>query len=119
MTPEQLRSKFLINANEILDEMNRRVLGLPSKYPAADTNVLNRQWQTIERLILETEDLLSLDSFSDGPFAERVDYVMEAVANGTITISQGKRLIAMLQAGFEIAELPGLIDKLESLENAD
>ena len=116
MTPEELREQFLSNAKPILDEMQRRVLGLPSKYPAADNAVLAAQWETLEKLILQADDTTTLTSLADGTATEKVETVIAAVATGELTVKQGKRLIEMLQEGFEITELPKMILALDNME---
>lgn len=63
---------------------------------------------------LPVDDPLQITGLSDGSISGRVDAVMQAVATGQIDIDQGKRLIEMLQAGFEITELKDLIAKLSS-----
>ena len=69
-------------------------------------------WSVVRELITSADDAVNVPNLGDGSISDRVDIVMSSVANGSLTIQQGKRLIEMLQAGFEITELKDLIAKL-------
>ena len=45
-----------------------------------------------------------------------VDNILEQVASSELTPTEGKKLISLLQAGFDITELPKLIEALEKAE---
>ena len=76
-------------------------------------------WETIAPILKEAADTADIPNLSAGSISDRVDVVMAAVASGQIDVNQGKKLIDMLQAGFDITELPKLIEKLEAAEESN
>ena len=74
-------------------------------------------WSLIKDIIAGSSDPLPLAKLTDGDISERVDAVLGQVAEGVITPEDGKRLIGLLQAGFEITELPKLLERFEEASN--
>lgn len=78
----------------------------------AQEKAAHKVWDSIAPMLKSAADHAEMPSLSDGSISARVEAVMQGVASGQIDIDQGKRLIEMLQAGFEITELKDLIGKL-------
>jgi len=117
-TATRIRKDFLQDSAEVLDEIRRRMLGKKSKFPSADGDFLLKYWDAIIPILQQADDPTPLAKLTDGDITQRVDAVLEEVASGDITPNEGKKLIGLLQAGFDITELPKLIEKLNDLETA-
>ena len=112
LTPEGLRMKFIKEASPLIKNYINAALGkevLKSTSTAAREGV----WKVLEEVLIRADAKVAVKGLSEGTISERVDAVLEQVANGELTIAQGKRLIEMLQAGFNITELPELVAKLQ------
>lgn len=83
-----------------------------------DKKIRDDMWDLVKLLVLQAGDVTQVQGLSEGSISDRVDRVLEQVAQGLLTIQQGKRLIEMLQAGFEITELPKLIEALNKAEQS-
>lgn len=119
MKASEIRKQFLQEVPAIVERVckayseNTPIASLTKQEEA----LLKHLWPTIHSLITAVEDAAEVANLSSGTISERVDSVLEQVASGTLTIQQGKRLIEMLQAGFDITELPKLIEKLAEIES--
>ncbi|MFC1665398.1 hypothetical protein ACFL17_07190 [Pseudomonadota bacterium] len=113
----ELRKQFLEDSGPALEEIRCRMLGMKSKYPAADGDFLIEYWKAIVPILHKAEDPTPMTKLTDGDISQRVDNILEEVAQGNITTDEGKRLMALLQAGFDITELPKLISALEMAES--
>ena len=108
----ELRSLLLTNGRQVIEEVINRATG-KGRPPTIDPEYVQIVWKAIIPMLQNSEDLARITGISDGSISARVDNVLEQVAKGTLTIQQGKRLIEMLQAGFNITELPELVAKLQ------
>lgn len=117
-TPTKLRHKFLSEAAEfILDEYIQSAKGIKN-FDSTSSTAREELWSVAKSIIESSDDPTPLAKLTDGDITQRVDAVLEEVANGNITPAEGKKLIGLLQAGFDITELPKLIEKLSELEKA-
>ena len=115
-TPNKLRHKFLSEAAEfILDEYIGSAKG-DSKFKSNSSTAREELWELVKSAIQQADDPTPLAKLTDGDITQRVDAVLEEVASGAITPDEGKKLIGLLQAGFDITELPALIERLSELE---
>jgi len=114
-SPSELRQKFLAGAKEFLSQYMALAQGT-GVMACPDKTVRDNVWKTISEIILKADDPLSLKGLGEGEITEQVDTVLLGVANGELTIQQGKRLIELLQAGFEIKELPHLMERFAELD---
>jgi hypothetical protein len=69
-------------------------------------------WDIVSQIILQTDATVKIPGLAEGSISDQVDMVLTAVADSQIEIGQGKKLIEMLQAGFEITELKELVGRL-------
>lgn len=115
-TAVALRQILLKNSAEVAQLYVDAAVGkqtFMNTLPEARTEV----WEVIKELVLKADDPLPLAKLTDGDINEKVDIVLNEVAEGKITPNDGKKLMALLQAGFDITELPKLLAKLEEAEN--
>ena len=111
--PEEMRTTLTRGLLPLAEEFVLIATGQKEHFDSNSNFAIQEGWEFIKKLVEETKEIAQVSGISDGPIADRVDSVLEAVANGQLTIAQGKRLIEMLQAGFEITELSDLIGRLE------
>jgi hypothetical protein len=71
---------------------------------------------TRDTLVEKASDPVSGLDMKDKSISERIDEVLTKVADGSITPSEGKRVISLLSAGFEMTELAELVARLEAVE---
>lgn len=115
-TPIKLRQKFLSEIAEfILEEYSRSARGV-DEFSSSSSVAREEIWDIAKQLILEASDPTPLAKLTDGDITQRVDAVLEEVATGDLTPAEGKKLIGLLQAGFDITELPALIERLNELD---
>ncbi len=115
---DKIRTSFLMNVPKIIDRVSKAYTEntAASQLTKQEQEILKHIWPTVSALILQADDLTKVEGLSSGTITEKVDKVLEHVANGKLTIQQGKRLIEMLQAGFNITELPELMQKMAELD---
>ena len=109
MTASMLRQKILSIGGTLIDQYVVAATGA-NVIECASSEARVALWETLEQILLTSEDAVDIPNLSTGEISDRVDCVLEQVATGKLTIAQGKRLIEMLQAGFEITELPKLVE---------
>ena len=115
MTAVNIRNKVLADVGAFAEAYTQAALG-NGVLKCTDPKIRDEMWALARELIVQADDPVQLKGLSEGSIAEKVDTVLAQVADGQLTIQQGKRLIEMLQAGFDITELPSLIEKLHELE---
>lgn len=116
-SPKKLRAKFLSEAAEfILDEYIQSAKGTKS-FSSNSSTAREELWELVKSVIGNADDPTPLAKLTDGDITQRVDAVLAEVANGSLTPTEGKKLIGLLQAGFDITELPALIERLSELED--
>ena len=115
--PSEMRKEFLSNTKDFMEKYLDSATG-KAPFACPDKAIRDNVWNLIAKLILQSDDPIKLKGLGEGTITEQVDLVMKSVADGNLTIQQGKRLIEMLQAGFDITELPKLIEKLNEIETA-
>ena len=112
----KLRQKFLSEAAEyILDEYIKSAKGV-SKFQSSNATAREELWELVKSAIQQADDPTPLAKLTDGDITQRVDAVLSEVASGELTPDEGKKLIGLLQAGFDITELPKLIEKLSDMD---
>jgi len=114
-TPIEIRKQFLEKAAPIIDEYINAGLS-DVEFKGASGEARAEVWDTIKQIILNASDPTPLAKLTDGDITQRVDAVLAEVANGEITPDEGKKLIGLLQAGFDVTELPALIEKLSDMD---
>lgn len=112
----KLRKKWLKNADKIMDEYKARTLGKP-KHAQIDAKLMLNYIDSIMPIIQQADDPVPIAKLTDGDISKRVDRVLKKVARGDITPKQGKEYIALLQAGFDMTELPKLLASFEELQS--
>jgi hypothetical protein len=119
MNAKELRAQFLETVPKIIERATTAFgEGTPSAMlDKREETLMKYLWPTVHTLITESDDAANIKGLSEGPISDRVDNVLEQVAKGTLSIPQGKRLIEMLQAGFNITELPRLVAKLNGMQH--
>ena len=65
---------------------------------------------------ISTEDFKSVFSINGNDIAARAENILTKVSDGIITAKQGKEYITLIQAGFDMSELPKLLEALEQVE---
>jgi hypothetical protein len=115
--PIELRKQLLEKAAPIIDEYINAGLS-DTGFKGISGEARSELWDTIKQIILGASDPTPLSKLTDGDISQRVDAVLSEVACGDITPAEGKKLIGLLQAGFDVAELPKLIERLNEIEKA-
>ena len=116
--PTKLRKKFLSEyADDLLELYGAASTGKGTFFKCIDS-AREEMWDLLKHIIKTADDPTPLAKLTDGDITQRVDAVLSEVASGELTPDEGKRLIGLLQAGFDITELPKLIEKLNEMEKA-
>ena len=114
-SPEKLRQRALQDAEAFLHGYMEVAMGR-GVMTCTDRKVTDNVWELLSGIISRAGDPMEIKGLSDGTIAERVDKVLVQVAAGELTIDQGKRVMEMLQAGFDIQDLALIVEKLNELE---
>jgi hypothetical protein len=111
-----LRRDFLENhAEEVMTSFVKRATGQPMR-PGVDGRSLEKAFERLMDLVCKADDPSPMASLTDKSISERIDAVLADVAAGKLTPAEGKRVMSLLQAGFEMTELASLIERLEAVE---
>jgi hypothetical protein len=113
----QLRQKLLESADEILEMYSGAALGKRTFDFGVD-EARREVWDTLKAVILSADDPSPMAALTDGSISNRIDAVLADVAAGKLTPAEGKRVMSLLQAGFEMTELAELVTRLEAVEKA-
>lgn len=95
----ELKQMLLQEAEDILRNVCRRARGEQTDariHPESERLV----WNALVPILSSVDDTVPLARLTDGSIEDRVNYILEQVALGRITINQGKKLLELLQAGF-------------------
>ena len=119
----KVRGDFIEGASLVLQHrLSQATGGESGKSPLdparCETDVHEQIIGDLMDLIKQADDPTPLAKLTDGDITQRVDAVLTEVASGDLTPDEGKRLIGLLQAGFDITELPALIERLNEIEKA-
>lgn len=113
VTANYLRKRWLENAEEIMDEyLDYLRTGTRGK---RDIPLLKEYIDSIIPIIQKADDPVPRVDLTRGDMQRRVNRILRKVSRGQLTPTEGRKLIELLQAGFEITELPRLIEKLEEM----
>ena len=84
------------------------------KYQMSKTQeqVFKQVWPTIHEIVTKADDSVNV-AFKDKDTAEKVDEVLQQVADGELTADEGKKLISLISMGIEAQEIPKLVKALE------
>ena len=113
-TPEYLRQAFLDKAEPFIDDYIASALG--EKEIKGSGVARTAVWELLSDIIKQAGDKSKTD-IKSGDISGQVKEVFEKVASGDLSAKQGKEYIALLQAGFEITELPKLLASFEELQS--
>ena len=113
--PVNLRKDFIKRATPVVNAYVDVALG-KGALKTSDKSVSDKVWEAMNTIIQQADDPVPLAKLTDGDITARVDAVLSQVASGEITPDEGKKLIGLLQAGFDITELPKLIAAIEAAE---
>ena len=118
ITASSLRKQFLTDhAENVIDCFVRRATG-GAAVLGADTRALEKAFDRIMNLVEQADDPSPMAALTDGSISNRIDAVLADVAAGKLTPAEGKRVMSLLQAGFEMTELAQLVARLEAIEHA-
>ena len=118
MNAIELRRKFLEEAGEFVLDEYIAVLKGEAGFRATDRAITREVWDTLKATILTADDPSPMAALTDGSISNRIDSVLADVAAGKLTPAEGKRVMSLLQAGFEMTELAELVARLEAVEQA-
>jgi len=117
MSAQRLRAKLMKDAAKVIEDVIGEASG-KRQSAMVDKSYQKMVWDALVPIIQGSGDPTPLAKLTDGDITQRVDAVLSEVASGAIIPDEGKKLIGLLQAGFDITELPKLIEKLNDLESA-
>ena len=117
MSAHKLRAKLLNDAAKVIEDVIGEASG-KRQSAMVDKDYQKMVWEALVPIIQSSDDPTPLAKLTDGDITQRVDAVLGEVASGAITPDEGKKLIGLLQAGFDITELPALIERLNEIETA-
>jgi len=115
MSVKKLRSKLITDAVQVIEDIIGEASG-KRQSALVDKEYQKMVWDALVPIIQQADNPTPLAKLTDGDITQRVDAVLSEVACGAITPDEGKKLIGLLQAGFDITELPKLIERLSDLE---
>lgn len=110
----KLRCKFINEAAEfMLDEYISVVKG-EGEFSSNDPSARKEIWDLLKSIISGAGDPsgVSLVAFNSNSVVEEI---MTQVANGELTLDEGKQFMQLASMGFEITELPELMAKFNEL----
>jgi len=116
ITPRALRKEFLQQSMPLLKEYMEVVTGQKDAFTSSDPVTRGAVWKLLEQVILTADDPSPMTSIKDPTIAGRVDAILSQVAAGELTPLEAKKHMALVQAGFEIKELPKLLAAIDEIE---
>ena len=116
MKPAQIRGSFLERAEKTLD-LIFSILDDPDKqYTAHQLKTIELIWPTLSKILVVADDPISI-AWESPDTAHRIDSILEKVVSGELSTEQAKKLLALYNIGFDMSELPKLLEALEKAEN--
>lgn len=114
-TPTNLRAHFLHRASPLIDEyidsaLGRKVLNSTSDHARIEV------WNILKQIILEAKNPSPLMNIRGKPINDQVDQILTLTSSGKINLEEGKEWLSLIQQGFEVTEIPKMMEKLETLE---
>ena len=112
-TPEELRKILLSKAEPFIDDYIKAALGTADLKGSGIARAAI--WDLLADIIKQAGDKTPLNINGEDAAAQ-IDNLLNKVAAGEISPEQGKKYMSLIQAGFEITELPKLIEALNTAE---
>jgi len=114
-TPKGIYNAILVGLMPLADEMVDIAVGNRKSFSSANNFAIKEGWEFLKNALKAVDSAVQIPGLSEGPISQRVDLVLARVASGHLTLTEGKRLIEMLQAGFEITDLQALMAKMDNI----
>jgi len=112
-TPESLRAEFILKAGPLIDQYVDAALG-KAELKATSGQALTAVWELLSDIIKQAGDKAAIDIDGDD-ISEKIEDLLNKVSKGVLTPEQGKKYMTLIQSGFELTELPALVEKIESM----
>lgn len=103
-------------AEFLIDEQVKMIKGEIKEFQSVNMRARDEVWEMVQAMILNGTDTLDSKSIANGTLTEKVDSILLDVANGDLSPEDARKLIGLLQAGFDLTELPKLVNQLEGLD---
>jgi hypothetical protein len=115
MNTVRLRQQFIAGCTDLIQFKLDRALGRKSQLNMAyiDESHQADVWKALVPMLQQAKDPVPLAKLTAEEVSDKIDGVLAQVAAGELTIEDGKELMALIQAGFEVSDLQDLIAKLE------
>jgi hypothetical protein len=116
MTPRDYRAALLTGLKPFIDDFIAVANGEQEKFTCTNNFAITEAWELIKELVTQADDPTTIAW--NGSAHEKIDAVLSQVAAGQLSPDEGKRLIALVSAGYEITELEDIRAKLEELTDS-
>ena len=116
MKPAQIRRSFLERAENTLELMFKIMDNPNEQYTAHQLKTIELVWPTLSKILVVADDPISI-AWDSPDTAQRIDSILDKVVSGELSTEQAKNLLALYNIGFDMSELPKLLEALEKAEN--
>lgn len=114
--PSKMRQHFLEGAAPILDDMIALGTGNKKKVSGNDEWAQREVWEVLKGIISTANDPAPLVNLKGKSIENQINEILTAVSEQKMTISDAKEYMSLVSAGFNLQQLPKLLQKLEALE---
>lgn len=115
ITPANLKSHFLHRAAPLIDDYIDAALGNRNLNSTND-HARFEVWSMLKTIILEAKNPMPLMNIKGKTIDDQVDDILTMATTGKIDLQEAKELISLVQQGYELTELPKMMEKLEALD---
>lgn len=114
--PVKMKQHFLRGAAPILDTMIRMANG--DEKIKGDGFAFREVWEVLKAIINAASEPAPMIDLRGKDISSQIDEILSAVTKGDITFIEAKEYMSLVSSGFNLQELPKLMQKLEMLENS-
>ena len=112
--PTKMRQYFLKGSAPILDEIIKMANG--DSRIKGESYAFREVWEVLRGIITAASNPAPMIDLRGKDISSQIDEILSAVTKGDITFNEAKEYMSLVSSGFNLQELPKLMQKLEALE---
>lgn len=116
--PVLLKQHFLESAAPIIDEMIAAAKGETKRKKTDDEYALRQVWDVLKTVIQQANNPSPMIDLKGKSIDEQINKILTSVSEGRITIEAAKDYMSLVSTGFNLQQLPKLMEQLEALESS-
>ena len=114
--PVKMRQHFLKGSAPILDKMLKAAANTDRIQPTVDY-AMKEVWEVLKSVITNASNPAPLIDLKGKEISAQIDEILTQLTSQNITMDEAKELMGLVSSGFNLQQLPILMQKLEMLES--